>query len=138
MKWTQLTETAVIPTRGTEYSAGYDFYADATVSIEPNGVAIIPTGISFVDMNNDEYLQLSLRSSTSLTRPVVLANGVGIVDSDYAGKEIGIIIRNMMPNMRLTVDKGTKLAQGILLKYLTVDNEEAITTKRTGGYGTTN
>ena len=44
----KLTTTAKIPTRGSEYAAGYDLYADITeeVVIEPHETAKIGTGLS--------------------------------------------------------------------------------------------
>lgn len=136
MKWIKLTEDAIEPTRGTEDSAGYDFYANETVRVLPNQVVIVKTGISFEDMPKNGFIQLALRSSISIKRPFLMANGVGIIDADYAGNEIGIILWNR-GNIPAVVDKGEKFAQGILLKYNTVSVEEKPTTKRKGGYGST-
>jgi dUTP pyrophosphatase len=136
MKWIKLHEDAIIPTRGTEESAGYDFYANETVRILPNQVAIVKTGITFEGMPKNGFIQLSLRSSISIKRPFLMANGVGIIDADYAGNEIGIILYNR-GTIPAIVDKGEKIAQGILLKYNTVSNEEKPTKKRVGGYGST-
>lgn len=137
MKWVKLRDDAIIPTRATEHSAGYDFYAAETVRIMPGEVKIVPTGITFEGMQADEFLQLSLRSSISIKRPFLLANGVGIVDSDYAGNEIGIILFNRSQDIPAVVDKGEKIAQGVVLKYHTVTGEKKPTRKRTGGYGST-
>lgn len=35
------------------------------------------------------------------------------------------------------INKGDKIAQGVFMKYLTVDNEETINTEREGGIGST-
>lgn len=136
MKWIKLHEDAIIPTRGTEDSAGYDFFANEDVRILPNQVAVVKTGISFEDMPKNGFIQLALRSSISIKRPFIMANGVGIIDADYAGNEIGIILWNR-GNIPAVVDKGEKFAQGILLKYYTVEDETKPTTKRKGGYGST-
>lgn len=137
MKFIKLREDAILPVRSTKYSAGYDFYSVESVVIPPNEVKIVKTGISFEDMDKDSYLQLSLRSSVSIKLPLLLANGVGIVDSDYCNNEIGIILYNH-GNEELTINKNEKLAQGVLLKYQTVTNEEEINNERTGGFGSTN
>lgn len=137
MKWIKLDENAIEPTRATEDSAGYDFYANESVRIPPQTVAIVKTGISFEDMPKNGFLQLALRSSISIKRPFIMANGIGVIDADYAGNEIGIILFNRSLNIPAVVDKGEKLAQGILLKYNTVSNEIKPTKKRTGGYGHT-
>jgi dUTP pyrophosphatase len=136
MKWIKLNSEAILPTRGTESSAGYDFYANETVRVMPGEVVIIKTGISFENMPKDRFIQLALRSSISIKRPFIMANGVGVIDSDYAGNEIGIIVWNR-GDIPATVDKGEKFAQGIVLKYHTIDDEEKPTKKRSGGYGST-
>ena len=43
---------------------------------------LIPTGIK-CQMDADMFLQLSVRSSCPLKNWIILANGVGIIDSDY-------------------------------------------------------
>jgi dUTP pyrophosphatase len=137
MKWLQLTENAIEPTRATKNSAGYDFYASDSIVIKPNEVAIVPTDISFGGMNTDQYLQLSLPSGVSIKRPVLMANSPGIVDSDYAGKPIGVILFNRSLKHNVLIDKGTKIAQGILLKYYTTEDEVVPLVERTGGFGST-
>lgn len=137
MKWKKLREDAIEPTRATENAAGYDFYAAESVRILPGEVKVIPTGITFEGMGTDEFLQLSLRSGISIKRPFLLANGVGIIDSDYEGQEIGIILFNRSQNIPAVIDKGERIAQGIILKYLKVENESKPKRKRTGGFGST-
>lgn len=137
MKFIKLTEDAILPERKTENSAGYDFCANETVRIYPGEVVVVKTGITFEDMPEDMFLQLTLRSGTSIKRPFVMANGVGIIDSDYAGNEIGIILYNRSMTIPAVVDKGERIAQGILLKYLTTEGEVKPTEKRTGGMGST-
>jgi dUTP pyrophosphatase len=136
MKWIKLHEDAVEPTRATENSAGYDFYSNEDVRILPNEVKVVKTGISFEGLPANGFIQLQLRSSISIKRPFIMANGVGIIDADYAGNEIGIILWNRS-NIPAVVDKGEKFAQAILLKYNTIDGEEKPTAKRTGGLGST-
>lgn len=137
MEWVLLTEDAIEPTRGTKFSAGYDLYANETVRLNPGEVKVVKTGVSFKDMPDDQYLQVSLRSSISIKRPFIMANGYGLIDSDYAGNEIGIILFNRSTTTPAVVDKGEKIAQGVLLKYHTVPNEKKVTTERQGGYGST-
>lgn len=138
MKFIKLHEDAILPVRATEHSAGYDFCALKSVHIPAGEVAIVPTGISFEDMDTDQYLQLSLRSGVSLKRPFIMANGYGLIDSDYAGKEIGIILYNRSWKTPALVDAGERLAQAVLLNYNTTTDETKPTKKRTGGYGSTN
>lgn len=136
MKWIKLNEEAVIPERKTENSAGYDFVAGETVQIPPLHAAIVPTHITFEGMEPDQFLMITLRSSVSVKRPLLMANGVGIVDSDYAGNDIGVILFNRSVSVPVTIDKGERIAQGILLKYGKTE-EKKVTRKRSGGFGST-
>ena len=44
----RLTETAILPERGSAYAAGYDLFADANenVEIQPHETKLIPTGLA--------------------------------------------------------------------------------------------
>lgn len=137
-EWRKFEKDAILPRRGTLNSAGYDFHANETVTIEPGQVAIVKTGVTFEDLPENMFIQLSLRSSISLKMPILMANGVGIIDADYAGNEIGFLLYNRMPNMKVTIDKGLRLGQGVLLPYGVAYSEIPPTDSRTGGYGSTN
>jgi dUTP pyrophosphatase len=136
MKWIKLNETAVLPTRATTGSAGYDIYANETIRLLPNECKIIKTGISFKDLDTNQYIQMSLRSSISIKRPFIMPNSPAIIDSDYSGNEIGIILWNR-GTVPAVVDQGEKIAQCIILSYHTVDDEKTIKRKRISGFGST-
>lgn len=146
------------PNRSTANSAGYDFYAVEDVEIQqvsykaeysPNlgtyiiksiGVkpTLIRTGIK-AKMGKDEFLMLANRSSNP-KKGLFLANGVGIIDSDYYNNEnndgeIMFAFLNFTAEP-ITIKKGDKIGQGIFMKYLTTDDDLA-TGKRTGGFGST-
>jgi dUTP pyrophosphatase len=136
MKWIKLKDDAIIPTRATIGSAGYDVYANETVRLLPNECKIIKTGISFKDLDTSQYIQMSLRSSISIKRPFIMPNSPAIIDSDYSGNEIGIILWNR-GNVPAVVDQGEKIAQCIIISYHTVDDEKTIKRKRVSGFGST-
>lgn len=136
MRWMKLSKSAILPTRGTENSAGYDIYANEMIRILPGETKVVKTGITFEDLPENQYIQLSLRSSISIHRPFIQPNGVGVIDSDYAGREIGLILWNR-GDIPAVVDQGEKMAQAIILQYYTTENEIKPTTKRSGGYGST-
>lgn len=77
-----LYNTYALPKRGTRYSAGYDFISIKDLVIKPKEVVKIPTGIKVV-MNDDEVLNLYVRSSMGFKYNVRMCNQVGIVDKDY-------------------------------------------------------
>lgn len=129
-----------IPTRATSGSAGYDFYAPSSLHILPNETVFIQTGIR-AKMNKNEVLLIYVRSSIGIKKGLVLGNGTGVIDSDYYDNpsnqgEIGICLKNTTNN-HVYIDQGERIAQGVFIEYLTVD-DDAVTEKRGGGFGSTN
>ena len=129
------TDCVHIPTRSSVNSAGYDFYADKDYEIMPNEIIKIWTDVKAY-MQPDEFLMLDVRSS--MGGKYMLANTIGIVDSDYYSNpdndgNIGIFLKNIS-NTQLKIYKGDKIAQGIFMKYFKAD-EDKTTLKRLGGFG---
>ena len=129
------TDCVHIPTRSSTNSAGYDFYADKDYIVPPNEIIKIWTDIKAY-MQPNEFLMLDVRSS--MGGKFMLANTIGIVDSDYYGNpdndgNIGFFLKNIS-DKQLTIFKGDKIGQAIFMKYLKTDNDNT-TTKRTGGFG---
>ena len=125
----------ILPQRATKNSAAYDFYSNDECAVLPNQVVKFWTDVKAY-MQPDEFLMLDVRSS--MGGKFMLANTIGIVDSDYYDNEsnegnICIILKNIS-NETQTIEKGTKIAQAIFMKYLKIDNDN-ITTKRSGGLG---
>ena len=71
-----------LPTRKTTESAGYDIECAESVTLEPNQVVLVPTGLKAF-MAYDEYLAIHIRSSMAIKRKLALVNSTGIIDSDY-------------------------------------------------------
>ena len=137
-------EDMKMPERSTTNSAGYDFFAAETVTVRPVSYApsmrptLVKTNIKAY-MQPDEFLQLCNRSSNP-KKGLLMANGVGIVDSDYYSNpdndgNIGFIFWNV-GDEALVINKGDKIGQGIFLKYLKTDDDSA-TGERSGGWGST-
>ena len=129
-----------LPTRKTQYSAGYDFITPIDFILEPNDSLVIPTGIKAY-MQPNEFLGMYIRSSFGIKKNIILKNGVGIIDADYVDNEsneghIMVAIRNM-GNEILSVSQGDAISQGIFQMYLTVDDDKTTET-RIGGIGSTN
>ncbi len=129
-----------LPERQTKGSAGYDLASAIDFVIEPNKVAIIPTGLK-VYMLEDEVVYIYPRSSVATKRGLVMPNSAGIIDSDYYNNpknegHIHIALYNISGET-INIKKGERLAQAIFSKYLLKDNDDVETT-RTGGFGSTN
>lgn len=129
-----------LPKRATKGSAGYDFYAPFSFTLEPGQTIKIPTGIR-VQMEEDWVLQLFPRSGLGFKFRLQLNNTVGIIDSDYyysdnEGHIFAKITNDSNEGKVLTVEAGVGFMQGIFLQYgITVDDDaQGI---RNGGFGST-
>lgn len=105
----KLRSYAKIPTNATSGSAGYDLYAaiESPITISSGDICSIPTGIAMASDCNDIALMIYARSGLASRHGIALANGVGIVDSDYRGEIIVPLINlskndfTILPDMRI-------------------------------------
>lgn len=131
----------MIPARKTGCSAGYDLEAASQCVLEPMEVVLVPTGLKAY-MQPDEYLGLHVRSGISVKHKIACINSQGIIDADYYSNvdndgHIMVPLINFGKEA-FVIEKGTRVAQGIFYKYLTVDGDEAGKgVQRTGGLGST-
>ncbi len=135
----RLDPSVPLPRYETAGAAGFDLAAREDVTVEPGEVTLVPTGL-VVEVPPQHFLGIFARSSTPLKRGLIVANGVGIVDSDYCGPrdEIKIEVFNFTPRPVL-VRRGDRLAQGVILAYVRAELIEtgAPTAKTRGGFGAT-
>ena len=128
-----------IPERKTALSAGYDLAAAEDLTIAPGAATLVPTGLKAY-MGPGEVLLLFVRSSLAVKRSLMLANGVGVVDADYADNpenEGHILVALFNAGSAPTeIRKGDRVAQGIFLPFL-ITTGDAATGARTGGFGST-
>lgn len=99
-----------LPERATRNSAGYDFYCNEPVRIQPGEKVAIPTNVK-VNMEADEVFLIFARSSVGIKHDLMLCNGVGVIDSDYPG-QIYVYYKNMGVNP-FSFKKGDRIAQGV-------------------------
>lgn len=130
-----------LPQRKTGASAGYDIEAAADVVLQPQAVAIVPTGVKAY-MQTDEYLGIHIRSGFSIKNAVSLLNGQGVIDADYydnAENEGHILIAMFNHGKEaVRIARGTRVAQGVFYRYLTADGDAAgAGALRRGGMGST-
>lgn len=129
-----------LPTRATKYSAGYDFYSPVDVTIMPGESELIWTNVKAM-FNENEVLMLFVRSGMGKSH-IMIANGTGIIESDYYSNvsndgNLGFRLINLGKNPYV-IKKGDRIGQGVFTYFLTVDDENVISTTRTGGFGSTN
>ena len=135
-----LSKTAKLPTRGTSGSAGYDLYADIEedIEIQPHTTVKISTGIA-VAIPEGYFGGIFARSGLATKQGLNLANGTGVVDSDYRSNVI-VALHNSS-NEPQKVLKGSRIAQLIVIPYLPLDftivDELEETYRGEGGFGST-
>lgn len=128
-----------LPERNTKYSGGYDFYNPQRVVIKPNEIKYVKTGVK-AEFPENEILVLANRSSNPKKKGLILANGIGIVDSDYYNNmdnegEIAFAFMNIT-NEDVVLEEGEKLGQGIFIAYNITEDDNA-SGNRIGGFGST-
>ena len=140
VKVKRLTKTAVIPEKGSKYSAGFDLSADinSDMIIFPHTTVKIPTGLSF-ELPEGYFGAIYARSGLATKQGLRPANAVGVADSDYRG-EYMVALYNDSNETRI-VEPGQRIAQLVIQTYLDcnlVDSAELSETERgDGGFGST-
>ena len=134
-------ENIRLPLRATAGSAGYDLYAalEAPVSIPVGEIVRIPTGIAAAPDRKDVALFIMARSGLASKHGINLANGVGLVDSDYRG-ELLVPLMNFGKEP-FSVEPGMRIAQLVVLPVLfptcTVVEQLPETERGSNGFGST-
>ena len=138
-----LSRGMTMPTYATSGSAAVDMRAaideDAPVTIAPGARAMIPTGMAIALENANVVAILAARSGLAVKSGINLANGIGVIDSDYRG-EICVGLYNSS-DVPFTVHRGDRIAQLMFMPVYTANLIEATsldeTERGTGGFGST-
>jgi dUTP pyrophosphatase len=139
LKIKRLNPAVGLPVPATGGAAGFDLAAAADVEIPPHSIRLVGTGL-VIGVPDGHFLGIFARSSTPLKKGLMVANGVGVVDSDYCGPEDEIRIQVLnITDATVLVKRGDRLAQGIVLptpriQWNVVDEME---TPTRGGFGST-
>ena len=132
-----------LPVRKTANSAGYDVEAaeDTIIPAFKPGQkpTLVKTGLKAY-CEPDEFYMLCNRSSNPGKRGLVMANSVGIIDSDYYENEDNdghfmFAFYNFFDH-DIEIKKGDVIGEAIFMKYLKVDDDNATGTRK-GGFGST-
>ena len=149
-----------LPKRATKFSAGYDLCASEDILIPSlnfsyakrdqfftleesarllkatgSKATLVPTGITYKGQQND-VLDIRPRSSIATKNLLIIPNTPGTVDSDYYPNEIKVAMINLSP-YDILIKKGERIAQAVIMNYITVDQEEEISEERISGFGST-
>lgn len=138
MKIKLLSDKAKVPTRGSEYAAGYDLYAAEGAIIPPHSTIKVPTDIA-IEIPEGYFGGIYARSGLATKKGLRPANCCGVVDSDYRGPVI-VALHNDTETPAF-IESGERIGQLIIQPYLSVDfeitNELSDTARGEGGFGST-
>ena len=136
----KLDGRAIIPTYGTEFSAGADLYAvcDDDILIAAGKTVLVHTGISLeIPMGCGGFI--FARSGLASKKGLAPANKVGVIDADYRG-EIMVALHNHS-NEDAVISNGERIAQLVIMPFLKADfilcEELSETVRGQGGFGST-
>lgn len=131
-----------LPTYATPGSAAMDLRAcmDEPITIHCGETKLIPTGIA-ISVEPDHVALLFARSGLACKQGLTLANGVGVIDSDYRGEIMVALHSYNTDHIPLTIQPGDRIAQLAIIPVTHCDikvlNELDETERGCGGFGST-
>ena len=140
VKIKKLDERAVVPTYGSDFSAGADLYyvGDEALVIAPHTTTLVHTGIA-MEIPEGLVGLVFARSGLASKRSLAPANKVGVIDSDYRG-EIMVALHNHSDKEQ-TIEAGERVAQITFVPYVAaafeLSDELDDTARGAGGFGST-
>lgn len=133
----ELYESYKLPNRESTAAAGYDLFLVEDLTIAPNEIVKIPTGVK-MRCENDEVLLIIVKSSTGFKYNIRLVNQVGVIDADYYNNKdneghIFVKIQNE-GDKTITFKAGEAVAQGVFIKYLLTKSDKGSDAERRSTY----
>ncbi|XP_047317510.1 deoxyuridine 5'-triphosphate nucleotidohydrolase-like [Impatiens glandulifera] len=136
LKVKKLSEDAVLPSRASPLSAGYDLSSAVEMKVPARGKALVPTDLSFA-IPEETYGRIAPRSGLAWKHSIDV--GAGVIDADYRGP-VGVLLFNHS-DVDFEIKSGDRIAQLIIEKIMTpevVEVDELDSTVRgAGGFGST-
>ncbi len=136
----KLDERAVLPTYGSEFSAGADLYAltDEELVFAPGETKLVRTGLS-MEIPEGYAGLIYARSGLASKRGLAPANKVGVVDADYRGEVMVALHNHSAAEQKIAPME--RIAQLVVTPFLKAVFEERETLSATvrgqGGFGST-
>ena len=134
----KLSPEAQLPTRAHDTDAGFDLYANATVSVASGRNVLVPTGIA-VSLPNGTVGLVHPRSGLAARHMITVLNAPGTIDAGYIGEVmVNIVNHGRKP---YTIRAGERIAQLLIQRVehpeiVEVDELEP-TERGTSGHGST-
>jgi dUTP pyrophosphatase len=127
VQFKKLHPEAIIPTRATLHSAGFDLVCLEDIHVDPaRGSVLVRTGIA-AQLPEDTYGRIAMRSGLAVREH--LAVSAGVIDRDYSG-EIKVVVfctkmfGGVYAHHGYTIKKGERFAQLVVEKVSYVSGIE--------------
>jgi dUTP pyrophosphatase len=132
----KLSNCAIIPTRGSQYAAGFDLSSAYDTIVSSHGKCVVQTDLS-ISIPKNTYARIAPRSGLAVKN--FIDTGAGVIDYDYRGA-VGVVLFNHSDN-DFIIKRGDRIAQLILERICMADIEEVIelsvTDRGEEGFGST-
>jgi deoxyuridine 5'-triphosphate nucleotidohydrolase len=132
----KLRPEAILPTRGSEWSAGYDLSSAEHLTIAAGARAVVKTALA-IACPSGTYGRVAPRSGLTVKHGIHV--GAGVIDADYRG-EVGVVLFNL-GDADFVIAPGDRIAQLVLeqivLAPVTEVEELDATVRGAGGFGST-
>ncbi|KAG9443798.1 hypothetical protein H6P81_015138 [Aristolochia fimbriata] len=136
LKVKRLSANAILPSRASLLSAGYDLSSAKEMKVPARGKALVPTDLS-IAIPEGTYARVAPRSGLAWKHSIDV--GAGVIDADYRGS-VGVILFNHS-DVDFEVKHGDRIAQLIIERIMTPQVSEVedldSTARGTGGFGST-
>jgi dUTP pyrophosphatase len=134
-----LSSLAQMPAYATSGSACFDIATTSDgVDITPGASAVLKTDLAF-EIPEGHVMMVYSRSGHGFKNGIRLANGTGVIDSDYRG-ELMVKLHND-GNRLFSINCGDRIAQAMIVPVAQVKFETASelsdTARGTSGFGST-
>ncbi len=137
----KLDDRAQLPAYATAGAAAADLCAvlDEPMVVQPMQRVLVPTGLAMALPSADVVALLYARSGLSIKHGLCMANGVGVIDSDYRG-EVKAPLVNLGAEA-YTIQPGERVAQlciaPVHIAAFALAEELDETDRGAGGFGST-
>ncbi len=130
--------TLPLPEYKSSGAAALDLYSRVTTIIAARQVGYVPLNIA-LELPPDAWVLLAARSSLH-KKNLMMANGIGVGDSDYCGDsdEYRAALYNFSDEP-VTIERGERIVQLLILtrQKITLTEKTRFTGPDRGGFGTT-
>lgn len=135
----RLDDALPLPAYAQPGDAGLDLYSTTDLTLKPGQRAAVGCGIAIV-VPDGHCALTTPRSGLALRQGLSIVNSPGVIDSGYRG-EVKVILVNIDPSEEITIERGDRIAQLLVVPVAAVRIVEAAdlpsSERGAGGFGST-